>query len=117
MGSGFGSGYKGRSREGYENDPRVVYWSLKCRPAPSTQRNPLHSEQRQLRGVVPFLPSWFILPFFSGAPRRAHSLRKTAHGERRPAWRSSAAYAWIYGCSNMQPYGTTTPDHHAGVDR
>ena len=117
MGSGFGSGYKGRSREGYANDLRGVYWSLTCQLAPSTQRHPLHSEMLQPRGVVPFLPSCFILPLFSGALRRSHSLRKMAHGVRSPAGSSSAVYAWTHGSSAMLPYGTSTPYHHAGVDR
>jgi len=40
-----------------------------------------------------------------------------AHGVRRPAWRSSAVYAWTHGSSAMLPYGAPTPYHHAGVDR
>jgi len=116
-GSGFGSGYTGRSREGYANDLRGVYWSLTCRPAPSTQRHLLHSELLKSRGVVPSLPACFILPFFSDASRRAHSLRRMAQGVRRLAWRSSAVYAGTHGSSAMLPYGTSTPYHHAGVNR
>jgi len=115
-GSGFVLGYKGRSRERYANGLCGVYCSLTCRPAPSTQRHPLHSELLQPRGVVPSLPSCLIPPMFSGASRRAHSLRKMAHGVRRPAWMSSAVYAWTHGSSAMMPYGTFSPDHHAGVD-
>jgi len=115
--SGFGSGYKGRSREGFANDLRGVYWSLTCQPAPSTQRHPLHPELLQPCGVVLSLPPCFILPLFSGALRRAHSLRKMAHGVRRPAGSSSAMYAWTHGCPAMLPYGTSTPYHHAGVHR
>jgi len=117
VGSGFGSGYKGCSREGYAYDLRGVYWSLTCRPAPSTQRHSLHSELLQPREVVPSLLSCFILPLFSGALRRAHSLRKMARGVRRPAWRSCSVYAWTHGSSATLPYRTSIPYHHAGVDR
>jgi len=117
VGSGFGSGYKRRSRERYVIDLSRVYWSLTCRPAPSTLRHPLHSELLEPRGVVPSHPSCFILPFFSGALRRAHALRKIAHGVRRPAGSSSAVCAWTHGSSAMLPYGTSTPYHHTGVDR
>jgi len=117
VGSGFGSEYKGRSREGYVNDLRGVYWSLTHRPAPLTQRHLLHSELLQPRGVVPSLPSCFILSLFSGASRRAHSIRRMAHGVCRPAWRSSVVSAGNHGRSAMLPYGTSTPEHHVGVDR
>jgi len=106
-----------RSREGYANALRGVYWSLTCRPAPSTQHHPLHSQLLQPREVVSSLPSCFIPPLFSGASRRAHSLRKMADGVCRPAWRSSTVYSWTLGSSAMLPYGTSTSYHHAGIEK
>jgi len=117
VGPGFGSGYNGRTPAGYSNDLSGVYWSLTRRPAPSTQRHLLHSELLQRRGVVPPLPSCFILPLFSGASRRAHSIRRMAHGVCRRACRLSVVSATTHGSSAMLPYGTSTPKHHAGVNR
>jgi len=42
-------------------------------------------------------------------------VRKRARGVRRPASRSFVTFACTRGSVTLQPYGTSAPDHYAGV--